>query len=174
MFDNFEFSFGSSRRESISERLERQRREAAEQRTEDLLRTLFGGVPTEVPVIVRTVVEQDTVMGTDRQEKTRTAIIKLVPGLKLAKQEIEPSVFGATVTTVTIEGLDHLALPIVTSTSERDCVFGKYVMTEIRIATQLEQSLGAARYTSNSTPKRTERVTVRVRSARRERTGFPF
>ncbi|BDD79540.1 hypothetical protein [Burkholderia phage FLC9] len=163
MFDNFEFSFGS-RRETISARVERERRERAQERTEDLLRTLFGGMPKEVPVTVRTTVEEDTVFGRDTQERTRTAVIKLVPGLKLAKSEVEPTVFGSKITTVVIENLDHLDLAVTTKTTEKDTVFGKHIVTEVFIATEAEQA--AAQPTR---PTMRERVTVRVSPSRRPR-----
>jgi hypothetical protein len=159
----FEFNFG--RRESLSERLERERRERAAQRTEDLLRTLFGVRPRELQVTVRTTVEEDTVFGKETSERTRTATIRLAPGYKLAKQEIQPTVFGESVTTVVVEGVDHLGLPLVTETTETDTVFGKHVVTEVKIAEHTQ-----------SQPQSTirDRVTIRVRRPSRPRSGFPF
>jgi hypothetical protein len=161
MFDNFEFSIGGQR-ETVSARVERERRERAQSRSEDLLRTLFGGMPKQVPVTIRTTVEEDGVFGKETQERTRTATIALTPGLKLAKSEIEPTVFGTKVTTVVIENLDHLDLAVTTKTVERDTVFGKHVITEVFIATEAEQQ-------ATIKPTIRERVTVKVSSARRPR-----
>lgn len=163
MFE-FEFNIGRNRssRETMADRLERERRERAADRTEDLLRSLFGGMPKEVPVTIRTTVEEDGVFGKETQERTRSAIIKLTPGLKLAKSEIEPTVFGSKVTTVVIENLDHLDLAVTTKTSEKDTVFGKHIVTEVFIATEAEQQ-------TTIRPTIRERVTVTVRRPARPR-----
>lgn len=161
----FEFNFG--RRETAAERLERERAETARRRTEGLLGALFGGrassVPAEVPVIMRTTVIEDSVFGQERSERTKTLILKLKPGTTLGKTEDEATVFGRKVTTVVIEGLEAYNLPITTETSETDTVFGTTYTTTVRIQSQVEQALNAAR---DNTP-RTERVTIRVRRPNR-------
>jgi hypothetical protein len=161
MFDNFEFSFGS-RRETMTERQQRERQERAHDRSADLLRALFGDMPKEVPVTIRTTIEEDTMLGRQTEERTRAAIIRLVPGMKLAKSEIEPTVFGSKTTTVVIENLDHLDLAVVTKNTERDTVFGKHVVTEVFIATEADKQ---------SVPRPTirDRVTVKVRASQRPR-----
>lgn len=86
-----------------------------------------------VRATVRYTVEEDTCLGKKTDSWTEEKTLELLGGCVLGRTEVLCTVFGQKVTTMVVEGIEGLSLPLITELSERNTVFGVNSVTLIRI-----------------------------------------
>lgn len=125
-----------------------------------------------VRATVRWTVEEDTLFGKKKDSWTEERSFELVGGCVLGRNEVLCTVFGQKVTTMVVEGIEGLSLPLTTEVSERHTPFGTNSTTIVRIMTVVEAALNGAGTLrpSRPMPGRTfEKVSITVKRVERPR-----
>jgi nicotinate-nucleotide pyrophosphorylase len=123
---------------------------------------------------VRRTLEEDTVTGHVSRSWSQEEDIVLEAGTVLGKTEVLSTIFGKKITTMVVEGLDGLGLNLTTDTSARDSIFGENSVTVVRIQSDVESLLSAARVSRPMPRRNIEEVRISVRRAERPRTRLGF
>lgn len=125
-----------------------------------------------VRATVRYTVEEDTCLGKKTDSWTEEKTLELLGGCVLGRTEVLCTVFGQKVTTMVVEGIDGLSLPLITELTERNSVFGINSVTVVRIKSSIEAAMDQARPVRPSRPmpgRTIGNISVSIKRAERPR-----
>jgi hypothetical protein len=125
-----------------------------------------------VRATVRYTVEEDACLGKKYDSWTEEKTLELIGGCVLGRTEVLCNVFGQKVTTMVVEGIDDLSLPLITEVSERNSVFGVNSVTVVRIKSSIEAAMDQARPVRSSRPmpgRTISNISISIKRAERPR-----